>query len=107
MLDLHVNMNYHIIEGLVDIGTLMSNITLNMIKELGIMHLVVLLKSYKITSNAMIEVMSKINKLLVYLDEVVHKMEFTMVDTYGINVLLALDFLSRLELLSMFMYDMV
>jgi hypothetical protein len=98
MLDLLVDMNNHIIEGLVDIRALMSNITVNMNKELGIMHLEVLLKSYKITSNAMIQVMNKINKLLVYLDEVVHKMEFTMVDTDGINVLLALDFLIKIRI---------
>jgi hypothetical protein len=54
MLDLLVDMNNHIIEGLVNIGALMSNIIVNMIKELGIMHLVVLLKSYKIASNVVI-----------------------------------------------------
>jgi hypothetical protein len=98
MLDLLVDTNNHIIESLVDIGALMSNITINMIKELGIMHLEVLLKSYKITSNAMIQVMNKIDKLPIYLGEVVHKMEFTMVDIDGINVLLALDFLIKIRI---------
>jgi hypothetical protein len=92
-------MNNHIIEGLVDIEFLMSNITVNMIKKLGIMQLVVLLKSYKLTSNAMIQVMSKINKLLVYVDEVVQKMEFTMVDTDNFNVLLALDFIIKIKII--------
>jgi hypothetical protein len=41
--------------------------------------------------------MSKIDKLPIYLDEVVHKMEFTMVDIDGINVLLALDFLIKIR----------
>ncbi len=99
MLDLLVDMNNHIIEGLVDIEFLMSNITVNMIKKLGIMQLVVLLKSYKLTSNAMIQVMSKINKLLVYVDEVVQKMEFTMVDTDNFNVLLALDFIIKIKII--------
>jgi len=40
-------MNNHIIESLVDIEFLMSNITINMIKKLAIMQLVGLLKSYK------------------------------------------------------------
>ncbi len=47
----------------------------------------------------MIQVMSKINKLLVYVDEVVQKMEFTMVDTDSINVLLALDFLIKIKII--------
>lgn len=63
------------------------------------MQLVVLLKSYKLTSNAMIQVMSKINKLLVYVDEVVQKMEFTMVDTDNFNVLLALDFIIKIKII--------
>jgi pentose-5-phosphate-3-epimerase len=45
-----VEMNNHIIEGLVDSGTSMSIITINVFRELNIMHLVIGSKSYKTTS---------------------------------------------------------
>ncbi len=41
-------MNNHIIEGLVNTGVSMLVIVANVVKELGIMHLVIGLKSYKI-----------------------------------------------------------
>jgi hypothetical protein len=40
-------LNNHIIQGLIDIGASMSIIVINVVKELGIMHLVASLKSYK------------------------------------------------------------
>lgn len=45
-----VEMNNHIIEGLVDSGASMSIIIISVFRELGIMHLVVGSKSYKTTS---------------------------------------------------------
>jgi hypothetical protein len=43
-------MNNHIIERLVDSGTSMSIIIINVFKELSIIHLVIGSKSYKTTS---------------------------------------------------------
>jgi predicted aspartyl protease len=47
-------MNNHIIQGLIDIGASMLIITINVVRELGIMHLVVSLKSYKIAFRVVI-----------------------------------------------------
>ncbi len=68
-------------------------IVANVVKVLGIMHLVTCLKSYKIALGVMIQTMDRINELLVHVGEVLCKMDFMVVDTYGYDVMLSLDFL--------------
>jgi len=48
-----MGINNFIVEGLVDIGTLMLVLTTTMVRDLGIMHLVFRYKSYKTTSSVM------------------------------------------------------
>jgi hypothetical protein len=43
-----VKINNHIVEGLVDIGVFMTILAVNVVSEVGTMHLVVGLESYKI-----------------------------------------------------------
>jgi hypothetical protein len=48
-----VKTNNHIVEGLVDIGASMTILVVNVVRELGTMHLVVGLESYKIASSVL------------------------------------------------------
>jgi hypothetical protein len=54
-------MNNHIIEGLVNTGVSMLVIVANVVKELGIMHLVIGLKSYIIALGVVTWAMGRIN----------------------------------------------
>jgi hypothetical protein len=65
-------MNNHIIEGLVDSGASMSIIIISVLRELGIMHLVVGSKSYKTTSRVVIHAMGRINDLPIHVGEVIY-----------------------------------
>lgn len=67
-----VEMNNHIIEGLVDNGASMSIIIICVLRELGIMHLVVGSKSYKTTSRVVIHTMGRINDLPIHVGEVIY-----------------------------------
>jgi hypothetical protein len=63
--------NNFIVEGLVDIGTLMSMLTTMVVRELGIMHLVFKSESYKTTSGVMMQTMGRIERLHVKLGKLV------------------------------------
>jgi predicted aspartyl protease len=77
-----VDMNNHIIEGLIDTGASMSIIVASVVKELGIMHLVIGLKSYKIAPKVVTHAMGRINELSVNdVGKLVCKMDFMVVDT--------------------------
>ncbi len=73
-----------------DIGTLMSMLATTMIRELRIMHLVFRSKSYKTTSNVMIQTMEKIERLSVKIGKTNCSMVFMVVDTDNYDVLLRL-----------------
>lgn len=62
-LHLLVEINIHIVEGLVDIGASMSIIVANVVKKSGIMHLVIGFESYKTIFQMVIQVMGKIERL--------------------------------------------
>lgn len=48
-----VKINNHTVEGLVDLGASMTILVVNVVRELGTMHLVVGLESYKIVSSVL------------------------------------------------------
>jgi hypothetical protein len=81
-----MGINNFIVEGLVDIGTLMSMLATTMIRALRILHLVFKSKSYKTTSNVMIQTMEKIERLSIKIGSMV----FMVVDTDNYDVLLKL-----------------
>jgi hypothetical protein len=93
-----VDMNNHIIKGLVDTKASMLVTIVSVIKELGIMHLVIGFKFYKIALRVVRLAMGKINELPIYdIKEVLCKMDFMVVDTYGYNVMLELYFLIKIK----------
>jgi hypothetical protein len=62
-LHLLVEINSHIVEGLVDIKASMSIIVASVVKESWIMHLVSGFKSYKIVFRMVIQAMGKMERL--------------------------------------------
>ncbi len=64
MLHLFVEINNNLIESLVDIGVFMSIISVAIVWEIGIMHLVSNSKSYKSASSVVIQILGRINEFL-------------------------------------------
>jgi hypothetical protein len=65
ILYLLVEINNHIMEGLVGMGASMSILVAIVVRELGIMHLVTILESYETISRVVTQAMGKIEGLLV------------------------------------------
>jgi hypothetical protein len=71
-----VEMNNHIIEGLVDTETSMSVLAANVVRELGIVNLVIRLESYKKTSKIVTQTMGGISDFPIHLEEIICKIDF-------------------------------
>jgi hypothetical protein len=93
----YFEVNKSILEGLIDTRASILTIVANVVKELGIMHLVTSSKSYKIALRVVIHAMGTISELSVRVGEVLCKIDFMVVDIDGYNVLQGLDFLIRIE----------
>jgi hypothetical protein len=65
ILYLLVEINHHIMEGLMGMGASMSILVAIMVRELRIMHLVTKLESYDTISRVVTQAMGKIERLLV------------------------------------------
>ncbi len=71
-----VEMNNHIIEGLVDIGVSMLVIVTNVVKELGIVHLVTILEYYKKALRVVTQTMARIGDFPIHVGKVICKTDF-------------------------------
>jgi hypothetical protein len=91
-----MEMNNYISEGLINIRALMSIIITGVVRELGIMHLIVGSKIYKTTPRMVTYAMERINDLPICVGEVVCKMNFMVVDINGYDILLELDVLIKI-----------
>jgi hypothetical protein len=78
-------MNNHIIEGSVDYGDSMSIIVANVVKELGIVHLVIRLGSYKKSSRVTTQIMGGISDFPIHVREVICKINFMDNDVYCLD----------------------
>ncbi len=87
-----VEINNHIMEGLVGMGTSMSILVAIVMRELGIMHLVTRLESYKTIYRVVTQAMGKIEGLLVWIGNTTYNMVFMVVHINNYDVLLGLDF---------------
>jgi len=58
-----VEINNYVVDGLVDTGASISIMVVAVVKELGIMHLVTRLKTYKTTSRVVTQAMGRIDKV--------------------------------------------
>jgi len=92
-LHLLVEINNYVVEGLVDTGASMSVMAAAIIKELGMMHLVIGSETYKTTSGIVAHALGKIDEVPMKVGGVQCTMNFMVVDTDSYDVLLGLDFL--------------
>jgi len=93
---LHVEINNGVVEGLVDIGASMSVMATNVVRELGIMHLVSGHEIYKTTSRIITTTLGRLDDILMCVGNVVCNMVFLVVDTNTYDFLLGLDFLIKI-----------
>jgi hypothetical protein len=63
ILHLLVEINNYIVEGLVDIGASMSVMAATVVRELGMMHLVIGLETYKTASGVITQALGRINEI--------------------------------------------
>jgi hypothetical protein len=90
-----VEINQVLLEGLVDTKVSMLIMAPNVVKELGIMHLVLGHETYKTTSSIITQALGKIIDIPVTLGKVVCQMVFLVnIDNY--DLLVRLDFLIKI-----------
>jgi hypothetical protein len=92
----YFEVNNSILEGLVVTRASILAIVANVMKELGIMHLVMILRSYKNAIRIMIHAMGTINELSIHVGKVLCKINFMVVNLDGYDVVLRLDFLIKI-----------
>jgi hypothetical protein len=94
---LFVEINNGVIEGLVDIGSSMSIVVVSIVRELGIMHLVLGHETCKTTFGIITIALGRLNDIHVRVGNVVCSMVFLVVDTNTYDLLLSLDFLMKIR----------
>ncbi len=95
-LHLPVEINMYIVEGLVDTGASMSVMAVAVVREMGMMHLVVGLETYKTASGVVTQALGRIDEVSVGVGGVQCTMIFMVVDIDSYDVLLGLDFLMKI-----------
>jgi len=95
-LHLLVEINNYVVERLVDTGASMSVMTVAIVRELGIMHLVTRSEIYKIALGVVTQALGRIDKVLAKVGGVQCTMTYMVVDTDSYDVLLGLDFLIKI-----------
>jgi hypothetical protein len=95
-LHLPVEINRCII-GLVDTGASMSVMAATVVREMGMMYLVVGSESYKMALGVVIQALGQIDEVPVSVGGVHCTMTFMVVDTDSYDVLLGLDFLMKIR----------
>jgi len=96
-LHLPVEIDRYIVEGLVDTGASMSVMAAAMVREMGMMHLVVGFETYKTASGVLTRALGWIDEVSVGVGGVHCTMTFMVVDIDSYDVLLGLDFLMKIE----------
>jgi hypothetical protein len=94
---LPVEIDRYIVEGLVDTGASMSVMAAAMVREMGMMHLVVGFETYKTASGVLTRALGWIDEVSVGVGGVHCTMTFMVVDIDSYDVLLGLDFLMKIE----------
>ncbi len=95
-LHLPVEINRYVVEGLVDTGASMSVIATAVVREMGMMHLVVGFETYKTASGVITQALGRIDEVPSGVGGVQCTMTFMVVDTDNYNVLLGLHFLMKI-----------
>ncbi len=91
-----VEINRCVIEGLVDTRASISVMAAAIVRELGMMHLIIGSKTYKTASGVVTQALGRIDEVPVVVGGVQCTMTLMVVDTNSYNVLLGLDFLMKI-----------
>jgi hypothetical protein len=91
-----MEINNHIIKKLVYTRASMLIIIANVVRKLGIMHMVIKSKFYEIGSQVVTQVMGLIIDLLIHVEKVVCKMDFMVMDNDWWDLLFRLDSLIKI-----------
>ncbi len=94
---LPIEINRCVIEGLVDTGASISVMAAAVVRELGMMHLIVGSETYKTASGVVTQALGRIDEVPVMVGGVQCTMTLMVVDTDSYDVLLGLDFLMKIE----------
>ncbi len=95
-LHLLVHVGNHLIEGLVDTSASMLLMVKGVVQKLGIMHLVIGSKSYKITFDITTQALGRINEIVVIVGKIQCPMTSMVINTNIYDILLGLDFLIKI-----------
>ncbi len=95
-LHLPVEIDRYIVEGLVDTWASMFVMAAAVVREMGMMHLVVGSEIYKTASGVVTHALRRIKEVSVGVGGVHYTMTFMVVDTDSYDVLLGLDFLMKI-----------
>ncbi len=95
-LHLLVELNNKLFEGLMDISVSMSIMFINVVRELGIIHLAFRVKAYKITSGMVTQAFGWIIDFPVRVADVQHLMMMMIIDIDNNDLLLSLNFLMKI-----------
>jgi len=91
-----MEINQALIEGLVDTRASMLGMAANVVRKLGIMHLMVGHETYKTTSGIMTQALRKITKFLAKVGGIICQMIFLVVDTNSYDFFLGLNILIKI-----------
>jgi predicted aspartyl protease len=91
-----VEINKCIVEGLVDTGASMSVMAAAVVREMGMMHLIVGSETYKTASGVVTQALGQIDEVSIIVGGVQCTMTFMVADTDSYDVLLGLDFLMKI-----------
>jgi predicted aspartyl protease len=91
-----VEINNYVVEGLVDTSASMFVMAADVVKELGIMHMVTRSETYKIASRVITHTLGRINDVPIKVGSVQCTMTSMVMDTNNYDVLLGLDFLRKI-----------
>jgi predicted aspartyl protease len=95
-LHLPVEINRCVIKGLLDTGASIFVMAAAIVRELGMMHLIVGSETYKIASGVVTQALGQIDEVPMMVGGVQCTMTLMVVDTNSYNVLLGLDFLIKI-----------
>ncbi len=94
-----VEINWTLIESFVDTDTSMSIMVANVVKEFGIMHLVLSHKTYKTMSRTITQTLGRITDIPVTIGKVVCQMIFLVLNIYNYIWSLGLDIFMKIGMI--------
>lgn len=96
-LHLLVGVGNNLVEGLVNTKTSMLVISTSVVRELGIMHSIIGMESYKTASRIITQNLGRMNEITIKVGKVQCLMTFMVVDIDSYDLLFKLNFLIKIE----------